>query len=192
MRLAWSRIALVEFWFRPVPWPVMIRVVSAGLTSRGDFAGAAQDEAGHRRVDAHRQAVMQGFSAHHRGRTAQFEFAGNYILGEIALADEIRDDVNLVGIDHVERLTHRGFLFPETTMHFGKQSAAADFIGVIEIGCGRIRVFSGSVTDDEQGAVWFWRERHGRKVPSFRGNARPRGWEKSRGWFPAREHGSGR
>ena len=162
----------MEFWLRPVPWPVMIRVVCGGIDAGGDFLGAAQDQAGHRRMDADRQAIMQGFAADDGGRAGELEFARDDVLGEIAFADEIRHDVDLVGIDHVERLAHRGFLFPEAAMHLGEQAAAADFIGVVEVGRGGVRILGGPVTDDEKGAVRLRRDGHGGKVAGLPRNAR--------------------
>lgn len=143
-----------------------------GIDHGGDFAGAAQDETRHRRVDAHRQAIVQGFAAHDRGWTGELEFARDDLLSEIAFADKIRHDINFVGVDHVEGFAHGGFLFPKTAMHLREKVTAADFSGVLEVGRRRIRVFGGPVANDEKGAVWLWRNGHVEKMEIFHRIAR--------------------
>lgn len=57
-------------------------------------------------------------------------------------------------------------------MDLGEQAAAANFIGMVEVGRGRVRVFRGPVADDKQGAVRFWRDGHAVKLASLPENAR--------------------
>ncbi len=64
-----------------------------------DLFGAVQDEAGHGRMDAYRQAIMKGFPMDMGGWAGEFEFARDDGLSEMALTDEIGHDVDLVGID---------------------------------------------------------------------------------------------
>ena len=54
------------------------------------------------------------------------------------------DDVNFIGIDHVEGFTHGGFFFPEAAVNFGEEFAFSDFRGVIEVGRGGVGVFGPS------------------------------------------------
>lgn len=67
-----------------------------GIDPGGDLFGAAQDEARHGRVDAHGSAIMESFSTDACGRAAEFEFARDDGLGEMALTDEVRHDIDLV------------------------------------------------------------------------------------------------
>jgi hypothetical protein len=116
---------------------------------------------------------MNGFPADLSGRAIKLHLPWDYLLGEVALADEVRDDVNFVRIDHVKRLSHRGFFFPETTMNLAKQPPPADFVGVVEIGRRRIGILGGTVTDNEKGALRLWRDGHGGKLARLERNARP-------------------
>jgi hypothetical protein len=43
-------------------------------------------------------------------------------------------------------------------MNLGEKSALANFIGVFEVGSGGVRILGGSVTYDEQSAVWLGRD----------------------------------
>ena len=143
-----------------------------GIGLGSDLSGTAQDQFGHGRVGAHGLAVMKDFAADEGGWAGELEFPWDDVLGEIALADEIRHDVDLCGIDHIEGLAHRRFFFPETAMHFRKQATAADFIGMLEIRSRRVGIAGGSMTDDEQGAVGFRRDGHDGKLTGFQRIAR--------------------
>lgn len=85
-------------------------------------------------------------------------------MGEVALADEVWDDVDLWGIDHEEGFAHGGLFFPEADVDFGKEVPPADFCGVIEVGCGGVWIFRGSMADDEECGMRLWCEGHAGKV----------------------------
>jgi hypothetical protein len=55
---------------------------------------------------------------------------------------------------------------------FGKKPAAADFIGVFEIGGGRVRILGGTVANDQEGAGGLGRDRHGGNLVRLCQNAR--------------------
>lgn len=106
------------------------------LHARCDLFGATQEELGHGRMNPNRRAVMKRFAANDGGRAIKSKLARDHILREIAFADEVRHYIDLIGIDHVEGLAQGGFFFPKAAMHFGENSAAADFVGMIEVGRG--------------------------------------------------------
>ena len=112
---------------------------------------------------------MQRFAVADGGVALELEFAWDHVLGEVALADEIWHDIHLWRIDHEKRFAHRGFLFPEADMDLGEESTPAYFIRVVEIRGRGIRVFRGTVTDDEQGRIWLGGERHDGKWRVFPG-----------------------
>ena len=142
------------------------------IDARRDLLGAPQNQFGHRAVDANGQAVVEGFSVDNGARAGELEFAGDEVLGEIAFADEIGDHVDFLGIDHVNSLAHRRLFFPEAAMDLGEEAAAADFIGVVEVGRRGIRILGGTVADDEKGAGWLGRDGHAGKLARLGRNAR--------------------
>ena len=77
---------------------------------------------------------MKGLAANDRGRPIESELARDHILREITFADEVGHDIDLIGVDHVKGLAQRRLFFPKAAMHFGENPAAADLIGVIEVG----------------------------------------------------------
>ena len=81
------------------------------------------------------------------------EFAGDDGIGEITFADEIGDEVDFIGADHVEDLAVAGFFFPEGGVDFGEDLAIDEGGGVIESGGAGIGVDRGSVADDDESAV---------------------------------------
>ena len=125
---------------------------------RGDFPRSLENEIGHRAVYSNGQAVVERLAADDCGCPGELEFAGNDVLREISLADEIRHHVDVVRIDQIKGFTHRRFLFPKAAMNLGEKSALANFIGVFEVGSGGVRILGGSVTYDEQSAVWLGRD----------------------------------
>lgn len=112
-------------------------------------------------------AVVNGLSVNPGGGAGEFELAGDDLLGEVALADEVRDDVDFVRVDHVESLAHGRFFFPKAAMNLGEEASFSDFVGVVEVRSGGIRVLGGAMTHDEKrGARLGW-EIHGRRVVSL-------------------------
>ena len=93
----------------------------------------AEDQACHRRMDAHRQAIMEGFPVAHRRVPRKLELPRDDVLGEIPFADEIGDDIDLRGIDHEKRLAHRRLLLPEADMDFSKDAPLPYFLRMVEI-----------------------------------------------------------
>lgn len=126
----------------------------------GDVGGALEEELRHGRVDADGRAVVVGFAVDYGGGAGEIELAGDDVLGEIALGDEIGDDVDFVGIEEVGSFAEGGLFFPEAAVDFLEEILAADGVGVIEIGIGGVGIFGGTVTDDEEGAVRFGGKRH--------------------------------
>lgn len=100
-------------------------------------------------MDAHGRTVVIRFSSYSARRSGEFKFAWDDILGEIALADEVRHDVNFLTIGEITRLAKRWLFFPENAVDFGKEAALADLIGMLEVRHGRIRILGGSMTGDE-------------------------------------------
>ena len=84
----------------------------------GDFGGAFEEEPRHGRVDADGVGVVGDGVAEVGGAAGEAEFARDDVLGEVALADEIGDDVDFRGIDHAEDLAHGGFFLPEGAVDF--------------------------------------------------------------------------
>jgi len=124
-------------------------------------------------MDPHGQTIVEIFPPDHGGWAGELKLARDHVLGEIALADEVRDDVNVIGIDQVESLSKGGLLFPKAAVDFAEKIAAADLIGMVEIRGGRIRILGGTVADDEQGAVRLRGDGgHAEKVARFSENAR--------------------
>lgn len=126
----------------------------------GDFVRSLKNERGHGRVDADGVAVVNGFSVDPAGGTGEFEFTGNDLLGEIPFADKVGNDVNFLGVDHVEGFAHRRFFLPKTAMDFAEDFAISNFAGVVEIGRRGVGVLGGSVSDDEQSRIGLWGEIH--------------------------------
>ncbi len=94
--------------------------------------------------------------------TCEAQFAREDFAGEVAFADEVRDDVDEVALDGVEDLTHGGLFFPEGADDFCKEAAAANFIRVLMRGRAGVRVHGGTVTDeDESGTLGGWKHRGG-------------------------------
>lgn len=132
-----------------------------------DLFGSAQEKLGHRRMNTDRRAVMKGLAANDGGRAIKPKLSRDHILREIAFADEVRHNIDLVGINHVKGFAQGRFFFPKAAMHLGENPAAADLIGVIEVGRGRIGILRRAMADDEQGAVWLGRDRHAAKLAVF-------------------------
>lgn len=85
-------------------------------------------------MDAHGIAVVNGLSVDAGGGAGELEFARDDFLGEISLADEVGNDVNFLGVDHVKSFPHRGLFLPKAAMDFAKNVALADFAGVVKVG----------------------------------------------------------
>src|SRR5256885_15727504 len=100
-----------------------------------DFVGACQEQLGYQRIVAHRFAINPSLSVRsRRNRTLQLQLPGYYRLGEITFADEIRDDENIVNRfirEKKSRVAQARFLFPERTLHIGKNSAAPNLMRVV-------------------------------------------------------------
>ena len=79
---------------------------------------------------------MEFFAAHGCRVSLQFQFAGNHLLGEVSLADEIRHHIDLLAIGQVPCFAERRFLFPENAVNLGEEIPAANFGRVFEIGNG--------------------------------------------------------
>lgn len=104
-----------------------------GGDAGSDLASAFHDEVRHGAVHAHGEAVVEDFSVPESGWAVEFQLARDDFLGEVALADEVRDDIDLGGVDHVDGLPHGGFFLPEANVDFGEEIAAAYFLGVIKV-----------------------------------------------------------
>src|SRR5437764_15269906 len=124
-----------------------------------DFVGARQKQLRYQRIIAHGFAICPNLSVRwRRNRLRQIELPRYYRLGEITLADEIRDNENFADnlvIKKKSRVAQARFLFPERTLHIGKNSAAPNLMRVVPCGCARIRIHGRSVADNEKSAAGF-------------------------------------
>ena len=88
-----------------------------------DVRGPACDQTGHGRMNADGIRVVEGLAVDVGDAALQLELARDDILGEVALRDEVRDDVNFLRLDHVEGLTHGGLFLPEAAVDLGEGAA---------------------------------------------------------------------
>ena len=86
-------------------------------------------------------------------RTEQAEFAREYFLGEIAFADEQRDDEDTRGEHPAQDLPDIGFLLPKGLPHLREEGAPPQCIRVLASRRGGIGVQSRAVTDQHQSGV---------------------------------------
>jgi hypothetical protein len=119
-----------------------------------------------------RKAIVESFPSYCGGGAGELEFPWDDILGEISLTYEVWDHVNLVCIDLIPRFTHRRFFLPKAAMDLREKSARAYLVRVFKIGSRGVRIFSGTMADDEESAVWFRDESHARKLARVVLNAR--------------------
>jgi len=68
----------------------------------------------------------------------------------------------------MEGLPHGRLLFPEAAVHLREEATFADLIRMFEIRGRGIRVLSGTVTYNEEGAVWLRLEGHTVNMPNER------------------------
>src|SRR6266436_3585509 len=88
-----------------------------------------------------------------RHLTVQPQFAWNHCLGEITLADEIRDDVNVFDrtwIEQKDRVAQTRLFFPKRTLHIGKNISAPNLGRMRQSRRARVRIYRRAMTDDEQ------------------------------------------
>ena len=104
---------------------------AGGLGGSGDrFGGGSDDAFGatqeglvHHRVEADGLAVKDVLPAEVGDRSAQPEFTGDDLFGEVTGADEVRNDVDMAALGLAQGLAEIRFLFPEGDMHFGEEAA---------------------------------------------------------------------
>src|SRR5205823_2873889 len=92
-----------------------------------------------------------------RHLTVQPQFAWNHCLGEITLADEIWDDVNVFDrawIKQKDRVAQTRLFFPKRTLHIGKNISTPNLGPMREGRRARIRIHRRAMTDDEQRGLW--------------------------------------
>ena len=130
-----------------------------GIDVGGDLGGAVEEEVGHAGVVPHGLAIFEGEAIAMGDGAIEAEFAGDDGIGEITFADEIGDEVDFIGADHVEDLAVAGFFFPEGGVDFGEDLAIDEGGGVIESGGTGIGVDRGSVADDDESAVRLGKHR---------------------------------
>jgi hypothetical protein len=118
-------------------------------------------------------AVFHAFASELGDGAFQLQFPGNDGAGEVALTDEIGDDINIVSIDHVEDLAETGFFFPESAVDLSEDALFEERFSVVEGGCAGVRIDGGTMAYDEEGTVGFGE--HGRKVVGSRGERSKKG-----------------
>jgi hypothetical protein len=69
-------------------------------------------------VVSHRFAVFKSTPVSVCNGAREFKLPWDYCPCEIAFADEVRDNVNVFTVDHVENLSQTRFLFPKGAMDF--------------------------------------------------------------------------
>src|SRR5882762_6644746 len=87
-----------------------------------------------------------------RHLTVQPQFAWNHCLGEITLADEIWDDVNVFDrarIEQKDRVAQTRLFFPTRTLHIGKNISTPNLGRVRQSRRARIPIHRRAMTDDE-------------------------------------------
>ena|SRR5438105_4056289 len=98
-----------------------------------------------------------------RHLTVQPQFAWNHCLGEITLADEIWDDVNVFDrarTKQKDRVAQTRLFFPKCAGHIAKNVSSPDLSRMRQRRRARIRIHGRAMTDDQKSAV----------VGSHRGN----------------------
>src|SRR6266481_3631857 len=98
-----------------------------------------------------------------RHLTVQPQFAWNHCLGEITLADEIWDDVNVFDrawIKQKDRVAQTRLFFPKRARHISKNISTPNLGRVRQRRRARIGLHGRSMTDNEERAI----------VPSHRRN----------------------
>src|SRR6058998_785614 len=86
-----------------------------------------------------------------RHLTVQPQFAWNHYLGEITLADEIRDDVNVFDcarIEQKDRVAQTRLFFPKRAFHIDKNFSAPNFRRMRQSWRARIRIHRRAMTDN--------------------------------------------
>src|SRR5438876_2463788 len=86
----------------------------------------------------------------------QLKLARNYRLGEITLADEIWDNVNVfdcIRIKEKNRVAQTRFLFPKGAFNIDKNFSAPNFGRVRQSRRARIRIHGRAVTNDQKRAI---------------------------------------
>lgn len=145
-----------------------VRDNEEGGLCRGDIRGgggcAFEENLGDGGVAADGITVLQKLVWKVGDWPGEVEFTGDDGASEIAFADEVRHDVDILAVRHVEDLSETWFFFPESAVDFFENGALADCFGVGESGGAGVRVQGGSVSDDKESAVRLFK--HGR-----------RGWE---------------
>ena len=114
------------------------------------LARLAQERVGHRGMKADRRAVADLPVANVRDRAVEAEFARDDLLGEVAGADEIRDDVNLRGARLPQRLAKIGFFLPETDVDLGEDAAPPQFLRMLVGGRAGIGIECRAMPEQQQ------------------------------------------
>jgi hypothetical protein len=166
MSSAWRSMIFREFSLLLVPWPAMKRVVSDGFGVRVCRAG--HDDVGHAVVGADRAAVVERLPAADLlswkvsvAIFAETHFAGDHLLGEIALADEIGHDEHPGSGGPAQRAVDVGLLLPEALDDLGKYVSLTQFVGMLMGWRRGVGVQRGAVSDQDQRGVFVIVMRHG-------------------------------
>ena len=125
-----------------------------------NLRGGSEEDVGHAGMSSDRAAVIEGLGAAALDAVelsllfgTEAEFARNDFLGEVALADEERNNKNARGEDAAQDLGKVRLLFPECFLHLGEKAATAEFIGMAPGGEGGIGVEGGTVCGENEGGV---------------------------------------
>src|SRR5437660_7490886 len=106
-----------------------------------------------------RLAIIPRLSIRSLGNLArQLNLPRNHGLGEITLANEIGDDVNVfdcLRIKKRKRVAQTRFLFPKRALNIGKNISSPNFGRMRVCRRTRIRIHGRAMTDDQQTSVRF-------------------------------------